>query len=196
MRQDREQQKYKTPKRIYNELYPLYGTSNHPAINPTLVLTEDSNSGYEFFSDIYGDICCSANGKSNILSEIQRSDTDELLAIVDGAAFGAEMASVMRYIADSQKKITLYTPESFEYLLLKSGIFSNLPDVTDETWNYADSCQYFSWEEFFTAYLTQISQGTIYQYNKKKLPSPYLTAGSRKKILSQMPEQIQNFTQR
>ncbi len=25
MRQDREQQKYKTPKRIYNELYPLYG---------------------------------------------------------------------------------------------------------------------------------------------------------------------------
>lgn len=196
MRQDREQQKYKTPKRIYNEIYPLYGTLSHPAIKPTLVLTEDSNSGYEFFSSIYGTICHSANGKSNILSEMQKSDSDELLAIVDGAAFGAEMAGVMRYIADSQKKITLYTPESFEYLLLKAGIFSNLPDITDETWKYADSCQYFSWEEFFTAYLIQISQGTIYQYNKKKLPAPYLTAGSRKKILSQMPEQIQNFIQR
>ena len=60
-----------------------------------------------------------------------------------------------------------------------------------KTYDYADSCKYVSWEQFYEAYLTDISQGTEYSYSKKKLGLPYMTDGNMKKILNQLPEQIE-----
>ena len=107
--------------------------------------------------------------KSNILSYLQKSQGKEILAIVDGAAFGPEMQHVMQYIRDTRNKIVLYAPESFEYLLLRANIIDKTSEVTEKTYELADSRQYFSWEEFYTAYLIEQTRNTIYEYSKKKL---------------------------
>lgn len=187
MRQERESQKYKTTKKVYNELYQLYNLKGNEKFSPDLVITEDSNSGHDFYRAVFGDICCSAEGKSNILRMIQKSSDKEILAVVDGAAFGTEMQSVMQYISDADKKIVLYAPESFEYLLLKADIIAKTSYITETTYEFADSKKYFSWEEFYTDYLTTNSHGTIYEYSKKTLKSTYLTAGNIQKVLKQFP---------
>ena len=73
MRQERDSQKYQNAKRIYNETYQLYNLQAKEDIQPDLVITEDSNSGYEFYHKLFGETCCSAGGKSNILSYLQKS---------------------------------------------------------------------------------------------------------------------------
>ena len=190
MRQERDSQKYQNAKRIYNETYQLYNLQAKEDIQPDLVITEDSNSGYEFYHKLFGETCCSAEGKSNILSYLQKSREKEILAIVDGAAFGPEMQHVMQYKRDTRNKIVLYAPESFEYLLLRANIIERTAEVTEKTYQLADSRQYFSWEEFYTAYLIEQTRNTIYEYSKKKLKDTYLTSGNFRKIVSQLPEQI------
>lgn len=37
-----------------------------------------------------------------------------------------------------------------------------------ETYNYADSEKYFSWEQYYTALITQMTEGTELQYSKFK----------------------------
>ena len=144
-------------------------------IQPDLVITEDSNSGYEFYHKLFGETCCSAEGKSNILSYLQKSQGKEILAIVDGAAFGPEMQHVMQYIRDTRNKIVLYAPESFEYLLLRANIIDKTSEVTEKTYELADSRQYFSWEEFYTAYLDKkANKKTQYMNISKKKAQRYM----------------------
>ena len=45
--------------------------------------------------------------------------------------------------------ISVFAPESFEYLILKSGLIEVPKAILEETWDYADSVSYFSWEEFY-----------------------------------------------
>ncbi|WP_139182201.1 MULTISPECIES: hypothetical protein [unclassified Ruminococcus] len=63
-------------------------------------------------------------------------------------------------------------------------------DIIDETYKYADSCKYLSWEEFYTSYLVEVSSGTVYKYNKSSLGEAYKTAGTIKRIIGVLPEQI------
>ena len=44
-----------------------------------------------------------------------------MLVVADGAAFGCEMEKIMQLIRLG-RRIILYLPESFEWLVLKSGI--------------------------------------------------------------------------
>lgn len=57
MRQERDSQKYQNAKRIYNETYQLYNLQAKEDIQPDLVITEDSNSGYEFYHKLFGETC-------------------------------------------------------------------------------------------------------------------------------------------
>ena len=94
------------------------------------------------------------------------------------------------YLEQSRTDCTLYTPESFEYLTLKAGIIDVPEEILEETYKFADSCKYLSWEEFFTSYLIENSSGTIYRYSKSTLSEAYKTAGTIKRIISVLPEQI------
>ena len=47
---------------------------------------------------------------------------DRVLVIADGAAFGSELEKIYRLMESQPNKITLYLPESFEWLVLKSGM--------------------------------------------------------------------------
>ena len=183
--------KYRTYQKIYNEMFRLYNFSDVTVkMYPDLILTEGSNSGYECFQLIYGSKCVSAGGKSNMYDHIRKSDAENILVIVDGAAFGADVGKVMRYLSVSNKKCVLYAPESFEYLLLKAAIIEVPATVLDETYDHAESMKFMSWEEFYTDYLVQNSHGTAFRYTKAKLNKNYTAPWIIDKIKKVLPAQI------
>lgn len=69
--------KYGTLKQTYHEFYRIYGTNVMKAeVDPETVITEDGNSGYQFFYSICWEQdlkCCPADGKSNIFSILKES---------------------------------------------------------------------------------------------------------------------------
>lgn len=180
----RESGKYHESKQKYNEMYHLYGEiSAQSSIEPELVITEDSNSGYDFFAKLSEQKnvnCISANGKSNIIKCLQDSEKTQgtRLIIVDGAAFGSEMKEVYEYL-NTVGNVVLYAPESFEWLLLLSNTIpnANVTEILQEPENYIDSKKYASWERFFTALLIDMTKGDpVWSYSKKKISSVYVSS--------------------
>ena len=168
-------------------MYKIYGNQNLAEIDPDIVITEDSNSGYEFFDEVFPGKCISSNGKSNIKKLLVKQSEEKILVIVDGAAFGPEMQGCMELIRTSSKNIVLYAPESFEYLILKSGTVEIPKELLYKTWEYAESTRFFSWEEFYTHELGDRTRNTIKQYSKKHLNDFYKSKGSIEKICSVFP---------
>ena len=169
--------------KTYTKAYPYYKTfkiKNETLPRTELILTEDSNSGHEMFSAIakrFGMQCRSANGKSNILPVLVREATHPTLIVADNAAFGAEMDKVYHFCIDSNERIRLYLPESFEWLLLKAGLVDDMsvPDILANPSDYIDSAQYLSWERFFTALLEHLTKEKEYmRYSKQRLKPYYL----------------------
>ena len=178
----------------YVKSYPHYEYLEAPVDQlqrTDIILTEDSNSGHEMFSQIarrYEIQCDSANGKSNIILKIMESGEARVLVVADGAAFGAEMEKVYSFHKLHPGKVTLYLPESFEWLILKSGILGdNTPvNILEDPSAFIDSCEFFSWEQFFTHLLRELTNGTYMQYNKNHLNEFYLQLGNIEKILKAM----------
>jgi hypothetical protein len=99
----------------------------------------------------------------------------------------------METIVTSGGFLSLYAPESFEYLILQSGIIEIPKTVLSETWNYADSIKYFSWEEFYTFYLSDVTQNQVGQYTKRKLNAFYKTVGNIDRIKDVLPDCIKSL---
>lgn len=184
-------------KKTFVRAYPQYDNLQNPSGKieaSETVLTEDSNSGYELFSYIAqrsGTQCISAQGKSNVFSTFSTLNccTDRrMLVIADGAAFGAELEKVYRLMEQRPNKITLYLPESFEWLVLKSGVLgSQTPrEILGNPAVYIESSLYFSWEQYFTDLLVHLTQETVLRYNKGKLNPAYLQSTNVEKILDAM----------
>jgi hypothetical protein len=66
-------------------------------------------------------------------------------------------------------------------------------DKIENTFNYADSMKYMSWEEYYTEYLLQETRDTVYQYKKTKLASAYKSETALSKVSSVMPYQINPY---
>lgn len=186
----RESGKYAGLKQVYNEFYCLYGdVENAELEQESLVIAEDSNAGFEFFSGLCDEKieCISANGKSNVFKALQEHREERVLVIADGAAFGCEMEKVMQLIKIG-RRIVLYLPESFEWLILNAGIFddSELKAILNAPSEYVDSKEFFSWERFFTDLLVKKSRGTYLQYNKRSLNKAYLQEKIKNKIVNTM----------
>ena len=193
IREDRESQKYIGTKRVYNSMYQIYGgLGKRKSIDPATVITEDSNAGYDFFSSVFRCRCVSAGGKAKVSKMIAvMGEADfPVLAIVDGAAFGADMERTMREVRRKGDRCAVYAPESFEYLLLCAGLIDVPKEKIDQPYLYADSSLYASWEQFFTSLLVEMSGNTIYQYVKARLNQTYLEAGALQKIIRMIPETI------
>ena len=183
--------KYGKLEQKFNEFYRIYGSDIYKeSIHPNTVLTEDSNSGYQFFKSICNDShikCESLNGKSNIFQYLNSHDNENILVIVDGAAFGSEMHRVTELIRD-KKEIAIYLPESFEWLVLLSGVVKNsmLNSILESPADHIESKEYFSWERFFTAILIDMTKDSYLAYKKKNLNSVYLTDTVKKSILERI----------
>lgn len=177
--------RYQGTKRIYSEFYQLYNKEKFDEMpSPDVCIVEDSNSGYDFFDKVckeHNIRCISAEGKSNIFDAILECDEENIMIIADGAAFGPEIEKVLSL--KKIKNLTIFLPESFEWLILKSGLIEGVGDEIDNPNDYIDSSQYFSWERFFTALLVDKSKGTYLAYSKKKLNVSYLQDKEKTRIM-------------
>ena len=120
--------RYGTLKQSYHEFYRIYGTDTYEdEVSPDIIITEDSNSGYQFFEHICienGLKCESMNGKSNVFHYLNKHKGEKILVIADGAAFGSEIDRVLQVI-HGRKNVALYLPESFEWMIMDADILKN-----------------------------------------------------------------------
>ena len=182
--------KYQQTKRLYSSFYKLYEQGTYKIIKPELIIVEDAKSGYQFFKHLCDRCsipCISAAGKSKIYNEIIKSTAENILVIADGAAFGAEIESVISL--KSIKNLGIYLPESFEWLILKSGLIkkNDLTEILENPSLYIESHKYFSWELFFTDLLKKSTHGTYLEYSKSKLNPAYLQEKEIKSIIKNIP---------
>lgn len=105
-----------------------YKSLSKEDIEPGMLITEDSGSGYDFFKAFFGENkCISAGGKDKVEVELRKKlkDIDKIYVIVDSAAFGPEVDSIIDLVSVySEKDIRVYTPESVERPSQNSGSFN------------------------------------------------------------------------
>lgn len=185
--------KYGTLKQSYHEFYRLYGADIYKNdVRPEILVTEDSNSGYQFFEEVCKENqlkCESLNGKSNIFHylNLNKYKDEKILIIADGAAFGSEIDRVLQ-LMEERKNVILYLPESFEWLILSAGVLkSNVIDkILEVPFDYIESEKYFSWERFFTSVLIEETKGSYLAYAKRRLNPVYLSDTVKELILNKM----------
>lgn len=180
--------RYQNTKKIYQQMYRIYSDIQALPIKPELFIVEDSNSGYEFFKAVSGEKnleCESAGGKSNIFSKIKNVKNREVCVIADGAAIGPEMNGLYE-ISHKKKNIHLYLPESFEWIVLKSGLIDDreIRKILETPELFIDSKKYFSWERFFTNLLIEKTKNSYLQYRKSAINKTYLHSKNKEKILN------------
>ena len=191
--------KYHFPEKIYHEFYPIYDNKLTTQLSGKIkLITEDSKAGFTFLkAGVKDEIeCISANGNSNIYQVARKMSQDgSVIIVADGAAFGAFIDKLVK-LASYNKKLALYLPESFEWLVLKSGIinYTNLQDIIENPENYADTVKHFSWEQFFTHTLESATcNDPIKKYQKNNLLPYYTESKNQEKILAQFPAQLRNI---
>lgn len=183
--------KYGSLKQTYNEMFHIYEKDNYAEeIRPDLVIAEDSNAGFQFFDSVceHNNIqCISANGKSNVFQMVNKCNSKNMLIVADGAAFGSEMRRLMQLIKKSED-IVLYLPESFEWLVLRSGIFEErrVKGILEDPGSYIESSEFFSWERFFTSLLINLTKDSYLKYSKRVLNKAYTERNISDKILNGM----------
>lgn len=158
------------------------------------MLTEDSESGYQFFQRYCEDNslnCNFAGSNSNIFAWLKEHRSEAVFVIADGAAFGSEIDRVMKLDGVRNGNVRLCLPESFEWLILRSGVIhtENSGDVTemlDDPSAYIESDKYFSWENFFEDYLVQITLNTPFQYAKRRINPVYISKSNMSKIVAEI----------
>lgn len=185
--------RYQGTKRLYAKFYNLCDTKVDSISKPDMVIVEDSNAGWQFFSNLFStyDIpCISAQGKSNIYRELLHQDYSTALVIADGAAFGPEIERVLSLNKLEGKKLIIYLPESFEWIILSSGLLQRgrLQAILDSPYDHIESERFFSWERFFASLLTDETRGTYLQYNKASLNPAYSNPKEQTAILNVMPK--------
>lgn len=183
--------KYPVYSRVYTSTYRIYSDTKFRGERPELVIVEDTNSGYEFFSLLCKKSsvrCISAGGKSNICNCIMNAPENDILVIADGAAFGPEIAEATALLR--RKSIKLFLPESFEWLVLKSGLFNSkhIKDMLLNPAEHIESSKFFSWEKFFTAELIECSRDTRFRYDKSHLNEEYLNPSALAALEDTLPD--------
>jgi hypothetical protein len=179
--------KYHDLRRTYNELYQIYSPETFVRkVKPDTIIVEDSNAGYEFFKAVcmeYRVDCLSAKGKSNLKQTVPHG-AGQVLIVADGAAIGSEMNELYQLMRVEQS-VKCYLPESFEWLILKSGQIDGktVKDNLQHPEDFIESKEYFSWERFFTALLIEYTKDTYLKYTKSHLNEVYLQGKAKQAIL-------------
>ena len=164
------------------------------------VVVEDSKAGYEFYQAYFDGtkiVCETAKSKSKLnkwVKDYSDSNPDKkLLVIADGAAFGSEMNRFMEIYKSTKNpaNITLCLPESFEWLILKSGLLrqEDINEILKNPSDYIESKEYFSWEQFFTHLLVERTKKIDYMHykeDKSTLADFYKQKENAEKIIAEI----------
>lgn len=181
---------YKSKKHLY------YLNKNKPQKKYNALLTEDSKSGFQFYENYFkeSDIHCNTSvGNSNIYGWLKEHSDEKTIVIVDGAAFGSQIDKVLKL--KSSIHFDLYCPESFEWLILKSGLIKTrgINELLEQPEAYIESLDYFSWEKFFEKYLIDITLDSPYAYSKANLAEVYYHRHNAEKIIAELFEENNDF---
>lgn len=166
-----------------------------PNIVPSIIVTEDSGSGYLFFSQATGITVQSAKSKTKVykvLSGLINQNKNNILLIVDGAAFGPEIEKVKQKLDESTTNVAIYMPESFEWFILHSLQFECDATIQLKLIDYLDLIDYtkfFSVERYFTAVFKDVCKELGYCYDKSKqsLPAMLLSRDNMSHLLKMIP---------
>ena len=84
------------------------------------------------------------------------------------------------------ENITVCLPESFEWLLLKSGLVKSegLGAVLEDPSAHIESASYATWERFFAALLVELTRGTPFAYKKAELAEAYLVPANASRAMA------------
>ena len=183
--------KYHAFQKVYKRRdgYVYSAVNGRRKVQGNVILTEDSHSGFQFYQDLYKDTgirCESAGSNSGIFAWLQTHHQEGVFVIADGAAFGSEIDRVMMLQKQYPSDITVCLPESFEWLILRSGIvpIDGVQEMLNDPGRHIESAEYFSWERFFASWLIGHSQGTYYAYSKSKLHSFYTVRDNADRIVA------------
>ena len=158
-----------------------------------LVLTEDSNSGFEMASFAFENAeVVSAGGNSLVIAKFQGLNQmhDHVCVIVDGAAFGAFIEPMLKY-AETRGNTWVLAPESFEYVLLnfnevKRHLSSDQGELT-RTYDFCDGSEYGSWEQYYEDLLKQVTTDHFgFTYSKRKLNQWFLNSNCRDQYIDML----------
>ena len=190
--------KYGSLTPVYHHMFRIYSADKLTEGKAEKVILEDSNAGFQFFEEAFqapGVSCLSAGGAANLFHLIQEVKASESATVIaDGAAFGAQMGRVYALVK-RKGNIRLYLPESFEWLLLSSGIVGSheLHEILENPSDHIESREYFSWERFFTALLVELTKDSYLRYSKRKLNQAYLQDRFRDRILAVLPKALREL---
>lgn len=186
------QKKITGDNRTYNYSCNVYGLEQSH-IMPEAIAVEDSGSGYEFWKENLKIPVVSAKGNANMhhaLEEMERYD--RVLSIIDGAGCGGIFRIILDAVSLLKNDNYIWYPESFEYLLLKAGIFPDeeLSEKIEHTENYADSAKYLSWERYYYDELKKLAEKYHQVYQKQILSDHYRADSIFEKVKAVIPEGI------
>ena len=150
----------------------------------TVVKTEDSNSGYEFFKS-FTNTDEPAGGK-DWLSPNKRMELRGKLLAFDCAVLGPRFYDV--YPLYQAHEFDIIDADSFEKLLLDAKCFDHnksIVSMREEPWLYANDRKYYSWESYYEDAINMAMVVTrIGTYNKGYINSMFTRDDIRDSILS------------
>lgn len=180
-------------KPLYAEIDRMYDRplkSQLPFL-PEVIITEDSKAGFQFFkceADRLGIECVSAEGKAKLFEKLKAYRDKNVVMIADGAAFGNEMEKIVIQQRLTPHKLALFLPESFEWLILISGVVPMEVSRIARAEDYADSRKYMSWEQYFTDLLREATLDLDYmRYRKDALADYYTQESTAARIRAHIP---------
>lgn len=175
----------------------LYSNFPKSTVNFDTVMTEDSNAGFDFFTKFLKNCNIeSAKGNTKFRQAISNSKSNGIYCIVDGAAFGCRIRDLYDYIKKKlNRRVYIWMPESFEWILLKAGIFTipDLDSILDNPSSYIECSKYCSWERFFTHLASKYSNKK-YKYDKDDLDVYYTSNYILKKVKPALPKELQEHS--
>lgn len=138
-------------------------------------ITEDSNSGFEFFKELYKKIHVdTTHSKDKVLTylvdNISLLSGHTIFLAVDLAAFGSWYEMVYEFLCSQNiNTIILKNYNSFEYMLLCSNMFKfDFDSLTNE-----DITSKSSFEVLCETIIEHITSGKFYRYTKSSLNMCY-----------------------
>lgn len=179
--------------KTYYTSVPAYEWYDDFSIDAENIIVEDKKAGFYFYKNTCTGDVYTAGGNGNICNlarSLVESGKDNIFIIADGSAFGSQIGKCCNLLKNnySDKTIRLFIPESFEYLVLKSGILRVDKDLLDNTYNYAETTKYFSWERYYTELIQKVSSKYNLTYDKSTLPKYLVTPKAVKKMYSVIKE--------
>jgi len=171
-------------KNTITSMYRLY-EEKHKRNDFDLVVTEDSNSGYEMAKYAFDSEkmrVISAGGNASVYRTLMKNggENDQICVDVDGAAFGPYIEPVLKF-AELQGTISVSAPESFEFILLHlDSVMKHLSldhGELSRTYDFCDSKDFITWERYYENLLNEITTEHLgFSYGKSKL-NPYFLNG-------------------